>query len=59
MILRRARIELEYDEQTITCSHHPGDKVEPTLVIIDGKEYLGHVSVEIDGDTYIVKFKQQ
>lgn len=58
MILRRAKIELEYDEKTIACEHHPGDKLEPTLVIIDGKEYLGNISVELKKDTYIIKFKR-
>jgi len=56
MILRRVKIELEYDDKIITCDHHPNDEVEPTLIIVNGYEYEGHLSVEVDKDTYIVRF---
>ena len=54
MKLRRARIELSYDEMDLICSHHPDD-LEPTLVEIGGKEYLGQISVSRSKNTYTIK----
>ena len=59
MKLRRVRLELEYDDQIITCDHHPDDENEPTLAIINGHEYEGHLTVEFDKNTYIVRFTRK
>lgn len=56
MKLRRAKVELEYDEKTIMCNHHPDEQIEPTLIVMNGHEYTGHLSVEFEKDTYVVRF---
>lgn len=58
MLLHKAKIELEYDEDLIICDHYLYDK-NPTLIIINGKEYVGDITVELDKDTYIVTFTRK
>jgi hypothetical protein len=56
MKLRRAKIELDHDEISLLCSHHP-DEYEPTIVEIGGKEYLGNLTIEKVKNTYIIKLQ--
>ena len=67
MKLRRARVELDYDDISVVCDHHPdytGTYIttrpeEQTIFILNGKEYLADIDIEVHGDTYIVKFTKK
>lgn len=54
MRLRRARLELSYDELELICSHHPDD-LDPTIVEMNDKEYVGDLKVEKHKNTYIIR----
>ena len=59
MMVRRVKVELEDGEKTISCHYYnyPND-IEPTIVIIDGKEYLGELDIEKDDGYYVIRFKK-
>ena len=61
MSIDRIRIEIEEDGKTIDCHYYnyPNPSyVEPTVVIIDGKEYLGEIDIKKDDGYYVVRFKK-
>jgi hypothetical protein len=55
MKLRRARIELDYDELKVLCHHYAIDKEEPTMVEINGKEYPAILHVEKTNGSFFIK----
>jgi hypothetical protein len=55
MSVKRARVELDYDDLRLLCNHYPIDLEDPTMIEIDGEEYIGVINVSRKKNSFIIK----
>ena len=59
MRIKRLELKVEYDTHSVGVFHTDlkPNPDPPTIIVIDGKEYEGHLMFEDDNDTFIIKIK--